>query len=246
MKRFLLIATVVLGLCQAAAAGPFYSENFSLGDGGCTTSIVGLPVSGSYYQWAYGTYGNGGSPAWRADGGDPVDNPVELKLTSPLINVPQAGNLRLEFDQLYNFEYDGPGGLRWDGGVLMVSANSGAFTAVPAAAFVENGYTGPIQSDYPWSMSGMDAFSGPSGSLLGTGQAQGDWLHTSVYLGQFQAGDTVQFQFRGGWDWYTAYTPGWVVDNVSLEAVPEPSAMVLALVGLAACGLAVRTARKRV
>jgi hypothetical protein len=48
--------------------------------------------------------------------------------------------------------------VRWDGGQLHVSVNGGAFTAVPANAFTQNGYNGALVNSNLSSRAGMGAF----------------------------------------------------------------------------------------
>lgn len=42
-------------------------------------------------------------------------------------------------------------------------------------------------------------------------------------------GDTVEVQFRGGWDWlaYPTTPPNWAVDNVVLNLTPEPTTLLV-------------------
>jgi hypothetical protein len=157
-----------------------------------------------------------------------------------VITVPITGLVNLDLDHLYNFELNG--GI-WDGGCVMLSLNGGGFVPVPAYAVYSNGYRGKLQSDELWAMSGLDVFSGSSGSSAVPANNLGIFLHTTAQLGNFNAGDTLQLQLRGGWDWFAAFTPGWIADNVQLTHVPEPCT--LTLLGLGALGLLARRRRSR-
>ena len=230
--RILVTALVLLSLAVGADADVlFYSEDFNAGNGGYTATSVGTTAPA---PWTYGATGVGSSGAWTTLGGEtggwPTPPPYEQLLTSPTITVPYTGKVLLEFDHLYNFEVDPDG--TWDGGTVMLSINGGALAPLPASLFDLNGYGGVIQSIYPWSMSGLDAFSGSSGSSeLDNGL--GRFIHSVADLGELNAGDTVQVQFRGGWDWFSYFEPGWTVDNVQMTHVPEPATLsLLALGGL--------------
>lgn len=242
MKKLLvmlLAAGALLLWAQASWADPFYSQNFNSGNGGFTTSTVNPPGAG---PWTYSaTAGVGGSGAWTTPGGEsgnyPTPLPYEQLLTSPVITVPGPGRVVLDFDHLYNLEYDGAD--IWDGGTLMLSVNGGAFNPVGASAFTSNGYLGPLQNTYDWgyagSLNGINVFAGDSGGFL----------HSTAELGFFAAGDTLRLQFRGGWDWfYNQGTPAWSVDNITLNAVPEPSTFVLLALSLAAAPFVVRRFRR--
>lgn len=241
-------------LAALAKADPFYVEGFNAGNGGYTTSTVSTGLG----QWVYGSSGVGGSGAWTTPGGQtgnyPTPLPVEHLLQSPVITVPGPGRVILDFDQLYNFEaYAGPD--IWDGGTLMLSVNGGAFTHVPASAFTSNGYLGPLQTVEDWGyagdLNGVDVFAGSSGvpdwPPLGYAEpfptGPGVFVHTVAELGGFTGGDTLQLQFLAGYDWFAAASPGWTVDNVRLNAVPEPSSLLLLAAG--ALGLAALRGRRR-
>lgn len=198
----------------------------------------------------------GGSGAWTSPGGEsggyPTPAPVEHLLQSPVITVAGLGRVILDFDQLYNFEYDGTD--IWDGGTLMISVNGGAFSQVPASAFTSNGYLGPLQTTYDWGyagdLNGVNVFAGSSGTaqlpVAGASPfpaGPGVFLHTAADLGEFAAGDTIQLQFLAGYDWFSAASPGWTVDNVTLNAVPEPSSLLLLAAGV--LGLSALRGRRR-
>ncbi|MDO9161009.1 MAG: hypothetical protein Q8N35_12705 [Methylococcaceae bacterium] len=206
-------------MAPAQAATTYFSADFNSTDGGFTTSTVnpfnGIPKAGWIYGAAAGASGSGGwsTLGEQEDGG----SPYEHLLTSQIVTLSASGAVNLSFDHFYDFEQN------WDGGVVNISVNGGAFTQVSAASFTQNGYSGIIQSIDDWGYAGdfnnLNVFTGTTTGFI-TSQAN---------LGNFNAGDTLRIQFRGGWDWnglgQNELGPNWAIDNVTLTApVPLPSA----------------------
>ncbi len=119
----------------------------------------------------------------------------------------------------------------YDGGNVKMSINGGAFTAIPAAAYLYNEpttLTGPATNTNP--LAGQPGFTGTDG-----GQTKGSWGESQVDIAAAGAepGDTVQLRFDIGRDGCGG-NEGWYVDNVQIvdcklisetKAVhrPEPS-----------------------
>jgi hypothetical protein len=231
----LLTAASTLGLAclaQPASAASIHVEDFNSNDGGYVAALFdpisagGAAASG---PWVVGPNGVGSTNAWSAIGGE--GGPYEHHLTSPVITVPGNGSVSLEFDHKTLLEG------AWDGGVIMTSVNGAAFKQL--TDFSENGYNDTMQSSNSWeypegidSMVGLAMFSGDSGGFV----------HSVGDLGILGAGDTLQVQFRGGWDWGFVQgggAPEWIVDNVTVnQAVPEPSSTLL--IGMAGLALVLR------
>jgi len=123
-------------------------------------------------------------------------------LQSPRITL-GPGKAQISFRHLYNVESG------YDGGVLEVSVNGGAFTDIVAlgGSFVQNGYNGkiagaihenPLATRYAW-----------TGDSLG-------FLTTIANLPGSDASRNVQFQWRLGCDVGTAEV-GWYVDTVEVS-----------------------------
>jgi hypothetical protein len=122
-------------------------------------------------------------------------------LVSPSIFI-HSTNAQLTFRQSYNVE-DG-----YDGGILEVSINGGAFTdmLIAGGAFVTNGYNQSINSYYGNPLAGRPAWSGNSGGFI----------TTIVELPAMAAGRNIQLRWRFGSD--NSYgIVGWYVDTVSVS-----------------------------
>lgn len=107
--------------------------------------------------------------------------------------------------------------LGWDGGVLEVSVDGGAWEDVIIAGgvFMEGGYTGTIRSNASSPLAGRDAWTGASSGFV----------HTAVDLTAF-SGTSVRLRLRLATDGYVG-AAGWWVDDVSIittqgcQLVPE-------------------------
>lgn len=148
-----------------------------------------------------------------------VDDPASVsdkRLDSPSItNV--GSNAQLTFRQNYNLEST------FDGGVLEIRINGGAFTDILTAggSFVGGSYNATISTVHGSPIAGRQAWSGSSGGFV----------TTSVNLPAATAGQTVQLRWRMGSDDSLA-VQGWRIDTISitdcvaLTATPTPTATV--------------------
>lgn len=218
-----LVLGVFLGLSPDARAGILFSSDFNANDGGLAASdLGGNPAN----PWTYGaTAGVGGDGAWFIN----TSGIVSAKgLTSPTLTVTGTGPVTISFDHRYNLETN------FDGGQLLVSVNSGAFTVVPDADFSMNGPTHTISTGFGSPIPGQRAW-----SSLSAGYATPAYVTSMATLGTLNAGDTIAFRFRAAWDVSVARpNPNWVIDNVLVQdagatVVPEPSSLVLLGVGAA-------------
>ena len=121
----------------------------------------------------------------------------ETTLTSPAISI-ATSNAGVSFAHRYDTETD------WDGGVLEISMNGGAFLDILAAggAFVSGGYSATLRNSVN-PLSGRDAWTGDSGSFVST----------LVNLPSSAAGKSVRLRWRLGNDDSVSYD-GWYVDTV--------------------------------
>ena len=99
----------------------------------------------------------------------------------------------------------------WDGGVLEISINSGAFSdiLVVGGSFLSGGYTGPLRSGTPNPLTGRQAWNGSSGG----------YITTSVNLPAAALGVNVVLRWRLGSD-ESVSGSGWRIDTISLNSPP--------------------------
>jgi hypothetical protein len=131
-----------------------------------------------------------------------VDNaggPSDQRLLSPVFTVDGSGSMNLQFDHSWSFEAP-----NFDGGVVEMSVNGGAWTDIGGPAY--NGtltnYTGNLNP-----LRTRPAF-------IGTGSA-----HASLTQA-IAPGSTVRIRFRFGSD-NAAGAPGWNIDNIAFTGVVE-------------------------
>lgn len=131
---------------------------------------------------------------------DPLTVGGGTSLVSPTIAISSAA-ATLSFRHSYDTEAG------WDGGVLEISINGGAFQDILAAggSFVTNGYNGQLGSGTNNPIANRNAWNGNS---LG-------YLTTTARLPAAAAGQNVQFRWRFGADDNTAAT-GWYIDDVKV------------------------------
>jgi hypothetical protein len=117
-------------------------------------------------------------------------------------------NLRLTFRHSYNLESSLSSGTGFDGGVLEISIDGGAFVDLLAAgaSFTSGGYNATISSRYRNPLADRAAWSGNS---------QG-FVNSVVNFPASMAGHTMQLAWRLGCDRTTAAT-GWYVDSVFIS-----------------------------
>lgn len=127
-------------------------------------------------------------------------------LRSAAINATASG-LFLQLFHAYNLEANSNNSTGYDGGVVEISVNGGAFTDVGTASFTKNGYNKTISASFNSPIAGQSAFSGNSGS----------YIESIVDLSNLVSqGDNFRIRFRQANDNGTATSGGWSVDNVNI------------------------------
>jgi len=123
-------------------------------------------------------------------------------LTAPVMTVNGSGSFNLQFDHSWGFEFDGGG--NYDGGVVEISVNGGAFTDFGGSA-----YNGTLL-----------AYSGNANPLHGRTafvQNSAGTIHTSLTQA-IAPGSSVQFRFRAASD--NAFgAAGWQIDGILANGI---------------------------
>jgi hypothetical protein len=165
-------------------------------------------VSGTYVvpfghaqQWERKTV-SALSHKWHVDD---IGGYTDSRLTSPVFTVDGSGSFNVQFDHQWGFEFDGGG--NYDGGVIEMSVNGGAFSDLGATA-----YNGTILNQ---GTSNLNPLKGRSGFV----QNSAGVVHTSLTQA-IAPGSTVQIRFRAASDSSFGST-GWDVDNIAFTGVVE-------------------------
>ncbi len=193
-----------LGLLQTSA--PTFSEDFDGLTAPTLPSGWTTAQTGSAPAWATTSAIRDTLPNSAAAGG--TATPGSSQLDSPVIVIPSAPvggmnpGVRLTFRNNYNTE---PG---FDGGVLEISVNGGAFQDIIAAggSFIEGGYNGSIGVTDSV-LTGRQAWTGNSGGFI----------TTTVVLPASSYGQNAQLRWRTAYDTGTNPTGGGMrVDTLSI------------------------------
>jgi hypothetical protein len=234
-SRSLLVAVVlVIGLASPSGASLI---NFNSNDGGFSASTPLMNPGGTGTPWTYVT----GSDCWGGQGCwlvlDYGNTSLEA-LTTPLYFA--TGPVALAFDCTFNEE--AAGSTAYDGGVVEISVNHGAFTDLVSAygAFAGQSYTKTMATGWANPLPGRAVFSDVNPGGFGT------FVTASMTL-PLSNGDAFQLRWVQGTDSAsTAHVPnGWILDNVNLGfgsstpavATPEPGSLLLAAAGIALLAL---------
>ncbi len=173
---------------------PIFSDDHEDGPAGWT--VINGAGANSWLHKTDGQGFNGSDNYWFvAD----INNVSDSYLTSPSINATQP-DLTLNFFHSYNLETG------FDGGVVEISINGGAFNDVGSANFTKNGYNQTISAVDGSPIAGRPAFSGIGGV----------YIESVVNLGSLVSqGDSFQIRFREANDPSVA-AEGWRVDDVKI------------------------------
>jgi hypothetical protein len=161
-------------------------------------------------DWTY----NAASGTWRSNGQATqlgADNTSYL--SSPIYTITETGPVTLSFSHRYSFEQG-----FYDGGVVEVSFNGGAFTRVAGTSFTLNGYNGTVLADSGTTLQGAEAFVQDS-----TGHPS--FITSTCSLGNGVIGGRVQVRFISSSDPNTSGSlspQGWEITSVQLTgAIPN-------------------------
>lgn len=200
---------VSVTVVRSSAATSVALETFTTGSGGygVVNGIEGGNLPAANEVWTYSATRG----AWAVSGSEGVKN---SGLNTPSLIVTTPGALSVAFSHRYNFEDDGgdPGGIRWDGGIVRVSINRGAYVTVPSTAITgENYKTDKLIGGNCPPVRGQYALNGAS-----PGFGSGEFVISTAALGTFNAGDIVSVQFLGAWDegFVAPPAPNWEITSV--------------------------------
>lgn len=187
---------------------------------GWTTTHTGVEL-----DWVTSTTNPSSAPN-AAFAPDPT-NIGNTELVTPSIAIP-ANGAQLSFKNLFNMEV---GGEFYDGMVLEISINGGAFTDIITAggSFAAGGYVGSISSSFASPIAGRMAWSGLSGGTT----AAPTYITTTVNLPASANGQPVRLKWRAATDNSAAAAgqAGVRVDSITITT--------------AACAPAAQTAKSR-
>lgn len=202
------------GDCSGGAvANTVFSENFTSGAGGFTTGGTGAQT------WALSTArpspASGGNAFLAVD----IATVSDQQLTSPAINLPSGQlPLTLRYQNWRNIENNGTTGC-FDGGLLEISVDGGAYTQLSGAALLNDPYRGPISAAHSNPLAGRSAWCEPA-----PGRNYGNTL---VDLSPY-AGSSVRLRWRMGTD-VSEGREGWYVDDVIVQSCVSGDPVDLAL-----------------
>ena len=184
---------------SATETAEFAKNGWTIGGGATTSPNIAAwqrrALSATRHVW-FGPDNNGQTDGERPDG------PDEQTLVSPSMLV-GSGPLTISFQHRYSFEGGG-----WDGGVVEISVENGAWTDIGGTAYgtaKTNPFTtAPIGANRP-------AFVNRSGGWP-------SFIPATLNLGTTYASRNVRIRFRVGADESTG-APGWDIDDIAVSGI---------------------------
>ena len=224
-KAVLALAAVAVTTTRANAQ--LTTVNFFGGNSGGYTDGT---VTGNSNPWTYNA-----ATGWSVNG---IANPSVERLMSPVLTA-TGTSWGFSFASRFNFEASSTPGIAFDGGLVAVSINGGAFNSLGS---IGSPYNYTISSSFGNPYAGFAVFSGTS-----VGYSNPDFL-TTTFSGTATAGTTFRFAFDGAWDNSVSVSnPNWQLQSVeyrdlstSTTTTPEPSTYLLMSAGLLIVGGAAR------
>ena len=131
----------------------------------------------------------------------------DQRLISPAIALPaDQSPITLKFQNYRNLENNSTAAC-FDGGILEVSSNGGAFVQVTGTALLNDPYRGLVSAQYENPLAGLNAWCEPS--------AGRPYADTLIDLTPY-AGQSVQLRWRVGTD-RSVNREGWYVDDIRVQ-----------------------------
>jgi len=194
---------MVPGMCPSGrVVRNVLSNDVESGDAGWTHAPA---TAGGVNTWAISTeFAVSPTRAWRNTGHSDFSDQL---LTSPIAVLPaNRSPLSLQFQQRRHFETRPAGGC-FDGGMVEVAVNGGAFTQVPAAQLLNDPY------------SGLAGSGNPAGAApMWCADPARPFANTIIDMTPY-AGSSVQFRFRVVTDSSDNRT-GWAIDDIRVQSCP--------------------------
>ncbi|MGB1308885.1 MAG: M4 family metallopeptidase [Oceanihabitans sp.] len=220
-----VLVTDTPDLCDAATTNPIFMEDWEAGMGSWT--VEQLPENPSTWEardWEIsnalpGRAGNGifGIDPVNGNCASDLENGI-IRLQSPIVTIPTYPSLdpSSTFDMAFNHYVSTE--TKWDGGNIKYSLDGGAWTILPASAFIVNPYNDAINggsNDNP--MGGEPAFTGSDG-----GSNSGSWGQSVINLSNLGVveNSTIQFRFEMGTDGCNG-REGWYIDELVIYNCTE-------------------------
>ncbi len=145
---------------------------------------------------------SGGNAAFAANLGTVSDQ----HLTSSTIALPTGQQpLTLKFQNWREIEQNDSA--CWDGGILEIAVDGGAFTQVPGSLLLNDPYLGTVDSGYQNPLAGLSAWCNVPPRA---------WADTLVDLSNY-AGGSVQLRWRLGTDSLVS-EEGWYIDDIRMQS----------------------------
>jgi hypothetical protein len=182
--------------------------SFTNGDGDCTVGGA-LCALGSNWTTSNTSADTAPNSAFHNDPSCVTNN----LLDAPSVAIPAGTTAQISLRHSFNLEDT------FDGGVLEVSINAGAFADIIAAggSFTAGAYTDTISASFLSPLAGRQAWSGNSGGFV----------TTTINLPAAAIGQNVQFRFRTASDCSVSGT-AWFVDTISVSACAAGCTLTLA------------------
>lgn len=202
---------------EGSIAADVFSENFSTGVGGFTTGGTGAQT------WGLSTVRPSPVSGGNAMLATNIATVSDQQLTSPAIHLPSGQQpLTLHFQNWRNIENNGTTGC-YDGGLLEISVDGGAFTQLTGSALLNDPYRGAISGSFGNPLAGRSGWCEPN-----PGRPYGN---TMIDLSPY-AGSSVHLRWRLGTDDSTA-REGWYVDDVKVQScvAGDPADLALTMSG---------------
>lgn len=170
-------------------------------------------------DWALRTLAGAGQPWVLVPGllGDPADyihwgvdndSPADTVMESPALVVGPEDELRISWDQTFEFEFSG--GIYWDGGVVEYQVDGGPWQ--DAGERLMPAYSAELNGEAANVLTGRPAYGGTADGFPALMPASLD------LSGKGFAGKTVKVRFRIGSD-SSVGANGWLVDNIDVQGV---------------------------